>query len=68
MTDLCDFPGCIRPAICASGNVGGALVCSQHFKLTNGTPKDHLSNKDLGEMYAAMKNGQSREKIQRKGK
>jgi hypothetical protein len=62
MKDLCDFPGCIRPAIYNCPNVGGALVCFQHGNLTQ-TPKDYLSTKDLAEMHAAMMNGKARERI-----
>lgn len=32
----CDWPGCARDAFCTSGNVGGALVCHEHFPITNG--------------------------------
>jgi hypothetical protein len=34
----CAWPGCHQPALCSSGNFGGQLVCSDHFKITNGTP------------------------------
>lgn len=32
----CQWPGCNKPALCESGNVGNKRVCSDHFKLTNG--------------------------------
>ena len=35
----CQWPGCYVDALCQSGNVGGALVCSTHFKITNGNKR-----------------------------
>ena len=32
----CDWPGCMNEPICTSGNVNGALVCREHFSITNG--------------------------------
>ncbi len=40
LTANCQWPGCTKPALCASGNVAGALVCSEHFDITNGAPED----------------------------
>jgi hypothetical protein len=34
--DTCQWPGCNNPALCASGNFGGKLVCEHHFQITNG--------------------------------
>lgn len=36
MNEKCQWPGCDSDALCQSGNVGGALVCADHFKITNG--------------------------------
>lgn len=40
--DLCEWPGCSASALCSSGNFGGKLVCSEHFKITNGIAADPL--------------------------
>lgn len=33
---VCQWPGCRLPALCASQNFGGRLVCAAHFSQTNG--------------------------------
>lgn len=38
--ERCAWPGCRRPALCSSGNLGGHLVCAEHFRITNGTARD----------------------------
>lgn len=32
----CEWPGCESAALCSSGNFDGKLVCTAHFKVTNG--------------------------------
>jgi len=57
--ELCDWPGCINPALCSSGNAGGALVCSEHFSITNGkdaheiTPEEEAAIKQAYRNYLA---------------
>ena len=34
--ELCAWPGCTNEALCTTGNLGGALVCRDHFEVTNG--------------------------------
>jgi hypothetical protein len=36
-TAQCTWPGCTNNALRQSGNFGNQLVCSKHFKVTNGT-------------------------------
>lgn len=39
----CSWPRCYSPALCTSGNAGGALVCQTHFTTTNGKTPEELS-------------------------
>ena len=41
-SEICDWPGCSNPALCATGNAGGALVCRRHFEVTNGRAESDL--------------------------
>lgn len=41
--ERCQWPGCYSEALCSSGNVAGALVCREHFKVTNGKADSELS-------------------------
>lgn len=43
---LCQWPGCDKKALCASGNVGGCLVCEDHFKITNGKAAEELTSQE----------------------
>lgn len=42
-TKTCEWPGCSAKPLCVSGNVGGALVCKRHFRITNGKTEQELS-------------------------
>lgn len=39
----CEWPGCTNPGLCRSGNAGGALVCEDHFGITNGKAAEELT-------------------------
>ncbi|MDE2099462.1 MAG: phosphohydrolase [Patescibacteria group bacterium] len=45
--ETCEWPGCSNEALCSSGNVGGALVCSEHFAITNGKEAGELTPHEL---------------------
>lgn len=49
---ICEWPECKDEALCSSGNVNGALVCKDHFKITNGKSIDELSADELRTMEA----------------
>lgn len=44
--DTCDWPDCDNEAMCSSGNAGGALVCREHFAITNGKDESELSDEE----------------------
>lgn len=43
MSEKCAWLHCKAEAFCASGNVAGALVCREHFQITNGKSDEELT-------------------------
>lgn len=58
----CEWPDCKNEALCESGSVNGALVCKDHFKITNGKSIDDLSADEL-QIVEAMWMEQEKKKL-----
>lgn len=44
----CCWPGCIADGFVSSGNVAGAIVCRDHFDITNGKKQSELTEYERG--------------------